>query len=504
MMHKQNEEATSVKYGSRAVALIVVLCSLISGCTSKPAPPAPSAPQAPKMAWQPVLGSGSADLFYAAPDGSGYLFLETQGGSLVHVSATDSAPRTIPVDRRTFQVGDVTVEAPLAETPYGRMLVAERPNARLSLSPDGRRLAIAEQGLWVADLEGGAVTRVSSEPQPPPVPLVKHQTWVWANYPSWSADGKWIDFYATREQPNQSAHWRVPAQGGKEELVSRQDAGPYGSATLPDGRVVRTEDAGIGVYPAGGGKPVTYGADLSGPVSISPDGRWALILDRARPALVIVDVMAGKTREIPLPPGSGPEMDPRWRGDQVLFRTRPMRFDGPAFLTIVDMPTGRLTQYTTPEPAGADVWPLGWDGQGRVLARILPLPTPGGVTPPTAPQGAWLLDPAAYLPPAPATPGKLLYAGLAGPGQDWKQFAGDGPVTGGEVGTVPQAILWLRLDQPLDESWIRQSVKVEGPGTLEVHGAPLGLAFVRLAAAKPGDTVRVQIPAFQFDLRLKF
>lgn len=494
----------------RRCALIAVL--LLTACSKPGAPPAmPEAPEpapgpaapfpAKGPAWRKVMESGSANLFHTAPEG----FILSDGGKLLHIRFADARVEELSKRTVSFTFGAETVEAQLAETPYGTMLVSPETPGPVALSPDGRRLAIARNGLWVADVQTGAVHRAGSQPEPQPPVMIKHQPWDWAAFPSWSEDGQWIYFSSTRLRPGEYSRWRVPAAGGAEELVSRVDMGPFYGARLPNGDTVLVSEGTIQIMPGGGGPGRVVASGVPSPYSQSPDGRWVVALDGDRSALVIYEASSGRRREIAMPAGSWPEMSLLWDGDQALMRTRPLSYNGNAYLSVLDLDAATLTHYAPPDPAGGNLWPLGL-ARGRVLARVLPwmdhhFSDPAASR--SAPSGVWLLEPAAYQPPPAAAPAVLRSAMLHGAGPIWEQAAGTGPVRGGEISALPQSALALQFDRPVDEAWMRQEILVEGPGALLMQGGQLGMAIVQMTGARAGDLVHIRVPSLGFDLQVR-
>lgn len=456
--------------------------------------PTPTAPQA--AAWQMLLDEGSSDLFYAAPDGTGLIFGPSYDWRLYHVSLPERTVAELATRAYSFTVDHMLIPVRVVETPYGPLLVDKSPGLT-SLSPDGQRVAIGRDGLWVADLATGDLRRVSSEPPAPSRPLHKHEAWDWAAFPSWSADGQWIDFYSNRLESGGYSLWRIPAGGGPEELVNRA-AGPYGWTVLADGRVLRIEGEQVLIYLPDGGDPQVAATGVPGLASLSPDGRWVAAHDREHSLLVTLDLTTGQRREIPLPAGSGPELTDLWQGSRLLFRIRPSLYDLRAFLTVLDAASGSLTFYTPPEPTRGDLWPLGWTPDGRPLARLL-----SPMNDRAAPSGVWVLDPRLYTAPATAAPTRLESVHLRGPGPLWDQSQATGGVIGGSTEGRLGSHLLLQFDRPLDADWIRQAVQVEGKASLAVHGGPLGVAIIRVDGAEVGESVQVRVPDFNFALTLQ-
>lgn len=111
--------------------------------------------------------------------------------------------------------------------------------ARPLYSPDGRRLAFTSTrggstNIYLLDLASGAVTRL---------------TWSEANeeLDSWSADGKWLYFASSANDPGGTPDvYRVAAEGGTPIEVSREDyLSEYQAAPSPDGSTVALVTRGI-------------------------------------------------------------------------------------------------------------------------------------------------------------------------------------------------------------------------------------------------------------------
>ncbi len=114
-------------------------------------------------------------------------------------------------------------------------------------SPDGRWIAFDARGkdgrrnIKVVESSGGQSRQLTSGPFS-------------SNIPSWSRDGKWI--YFTSDRSGQREIWRMPAQGGAAEQITRD--GGYVALESPDGRTLYyTKDRDYGplfVRPLGGGE----------------------------------------------------------------------------------------------------------------------------------------------------------------------------------------------------------------------------------------------------------
>ncbi len=189
-----------------------------------------------------------------------------------------------------------------AEAPVS---IPEAPYNELTLSPDGKRVALVggEGGvsdLWVADLERGTVTRLTVGD--------------YVSNPVWTPDGSRI-FYETGTRGGTEQRWRVvwkPADGSQDgETLVKGNRGVYPDSVTPDGRFLvysAIKDDGSGqdlfLLPlAGDRKPKLL---LGGPffkteAAVSPDGRW----------LAYVASESGGTETVFVRPF--PEGDGRWQ-----------------------------------------------------------------------------------------------------------------------------------------------------------------------------------------------
>jgi Tol biopolymer transport system component len=204
--------------------------------------------------------------------------------------------------------------------------IAQAPYNEMELSPDGRRVALVggEGGvadLWVADLERGAVTRLT----------------IGENVinPAWTPDGARI-VYGTRSSAPQQVRnlivWK-PADGSRDaEVLVEGDRVLSPCDVSSDGRFLVYSR----IKPDGNGEdlflvPLTGAREprllLGGPSQktdgmISPDGRWlAYVAEEAGPATVFVR---------PFPEGDGrwqistpSGVEPRWSPDgrELFYRT---------------------------------------------------------------------------------------------------------------------------------------------------------------------------------------
>lgn len=144
---------------------------------------------------------------------------------------------------------------------------------QLSLSPDGRTVAVARrdaQGLssvWTIDLESGASLRVPVQ--------------YWSGYPIWSGDGNALAYSIAADSPPNIVVRRERGTAA-EVRVTRSAEIQYAGAFTPDARTLLfrafSNDTGWDLLsvPIDGGSPqrlLQTPADES-EMSLSPDGRW--------------------------------------------------------------------------------------------------------------------------------------------------------------------------------------------------------------------------------------
>lgn len=186
-------------------------------------------------------------------------FDAANGGTLIYRAVAKQGPSSplLWVDR----AGATAVASPpLASTDF-------------RLSPDGRRIVFDEGNppdVWILDLERGARTRVTSNPQ------VDHSA-------VWSPDGASVAFGAERDGGR--AIYAKRADGAVPERLLL-DAGAHNVAVTDwsaDGRFILFQkdtcigcDFDVWVLPTDGGEPYPYAATQFDERSavLSPDGRW--------------------------------------------------------------------------------------------------------------------------------------------------------------------------------------------------------------------------------------
>jgi Tol biopolymer transport system component len=101
-------------------------------------------------------------------------------------------------------------------------------------SPEGNRIAFDSRGedghwdVWTISADGGPPRRLTQHPGD-------------ENVPSWSRDGRWVCFSSERSGTRQI--WRIPAEGGTAEQVTKNGAGWIALESL-EGRVLFFTTAG--------------------------------------------------------------------------------------------------------------------------------------------------------------------------------------------------------------------------------------------------------------------
>ena len=181
-------------------------------------------------------------------------------GTLIYVPA-----RTLYGERTLVSVDRAGVARPLLE--------ARRPYEDLSLSPDGRRLALTIEGLtwnvWVLELARGTLSRLTPE----------HDN----RDPLWTPDSKRI-VYTSFRAGRYGLYWKpVDGSGPEEQLTSSENVhfpGPW----TPDGRAMVFNEVAPGgdgtnffVLPLDGDRkprPLRQTKFEEILLALSPDGRW--------------------------------------------------------------------------------------------------------------------------------------------------------------------------------------------------------------------------------------
>jgi eukaryotic-like serine/threonine-protein kinase len=149
----------------------------------------------------------------------------------------------------------------------------KRPFDRVSLSPDGGRIAVQVQAetydIWVLDLARDSLTRLSFGKDD--------------GSPVWSPDGKWIAFSSTQSGTDNLYLRRSDGSGAEERLTSYQKQESTSPISIsPDGKqlvfqLTRADAQEIWVCPFEKGsvpRPLLQGPFRHEGGWLSPDGRW--------------------------------------------------------------------------------------------------------------------------------------------------------------------------------------------------------------------------------------
>jgi tricorn protease len=233
---------------------------------------------------------------------------------------------------------------------------ADVHDTRLLTDPaiSGDRIAFAyANDLWVANLDGTNVLRLTSHPG------------VEAS-PHFSPDGKLIAF--TGRYDGNTDVFVVPTDGGAPKRLTWHPAIDRALGFTPDGKSVlfaSSREVYTGRYvqlftvPIGGGVPTRLPIPHAYRAAISPDGttiayqpiaeasnEWKNYRGGQASRIVLFDTKSYATEKIPQPEGRCNDIDPRWNGRLVYFRSDR---DGEFNLYSYDLATkqvSRLTQHT--------------------------------------------------------------------------------------------------------------------------------------------------------------
>lgn len=185
------------------------------------------------------------------------------------------------------------------------------------LSPDGRRLAVAEveehsdrSDLRLLDLSRGGNLRLTTSAATDASPV-------------WSPDGTQLVFRSNREGQH-DLYMRPAVGGGADELFVKSSAAKYPTSWTPDGRFVvyhafaestHHDVWAAAVGPAGPPRPLIHTEfdELQG--QISPSGRWlAYTSNQSSRFEVYVQALNanGRSWQVSIDGGS----DPKWRADE--------------------------------------------------------------------------------------------------------------------------------------------------------------------------------------------
>ena len=144
-----------------------------------------------------------------------------------------------------------------------------RPNSQPVISPDGQRLALAndvdrQQDIWIYDLARNTLVRLNFDDSREMNPL-------------WSTDGTRVAYYSSRD--GGSLWWRAANGIGEAELLISASGGVLRpNSFTPDGMQLAYEfDGDLFLLTLGSNEPAEplIGTDfVEARASISPDGRW--------------------------------------------------------------------------------------------------------------------------------------------------------------------------------------------------------------------------------------
>jgi eukaryotic-like serine/threonine-protein kinase len=243
-----------------------------------------------------VLEGVSSSATYGSAD-----FAVSRDGSLVYVPG-----KVRGTDRRLVRVNRAGKAWPLMDSP--------RAFSSLSLSPDGRRLALtieaANDQIWVYDLERSTLSP---------------QTLRWNNnYAIWTPDGSRLTFSSTRGKPS-NLFWQPADGSGPAERLTTSANWQFAQAWSPDGKtLVFLEGGDVWILQLDGDRkprPFLHGPFNESQARLSPNGRWlAYVSDESGREQVYVTPFPGSGGRWPISTDGG--SDPVWarNGRELFYR----------------------------------------------------------------------------------------------------------------------------------------------------------------------------------------
>jgi eukaryotic-like serine/threonine-protein kinase len=177
------------------------------------------------------------------------------------------------------------------------------------LSPDMKRLAVdiedpknGNRDLWLMDIKGGGLTRLTFEASAEAIPL-------------WSPDGSQIAFWSNRKGGN---IYKIQADGGGEEQLLDTDSAPQ--SWTPEGNAIlyrAGSPAGLWLLPlTGERKPKLYLQThyWIRQARLSPNGRWVAYASD-EPGTFQVFIQSFPNPDVKRQISTAGGMQPRWRAD---------------------------------------------------------------------------------------------------------------------------------------------------------------------------------------------
>jgi tricorn protease len=190
--------------------------------------------------------------------------------------------------------------------------------------------------LWICDLDGRNVRRLTSDPG------------IELN-PAFSPDGRTIAFSGQYDRASPgfgveaASVYTVPVTGGEPTRLTWHPGWDFVRGWTPDGKavlfrswreVVMASDTSFFTVPAAGGFPTRLPVPYGQKASLSPDGtrlaytplwdptiQWKNYRGGVHSRIWIARLKDLAVEEIPQPAGGCNDLDPRWMGDSIYFRS---------------------------------------------------------------------------------------------------------------------------------------------------------------------------------------